>query len=518
VITDQDSDHEADPVAAAAIPLPLSPAATVVEFTANKSYQALPPSAITDSTTSNHNHPEPQLIMPAFREEAAMPTRRRSQRRNDAKSSVVESPPTSDVDEKPRRAAKKTRRDTPKSKDEVKQLEAADYMQFFWRLLSPIVTLTLSVLSLAFTIIKPILTIILAFWLLSYLARYALRSTVAQSMSPICNIPGVSTFIPFCSTMKVAAPVEFDQLMTVQSAFEDVLASSAVGQNLPLDMKRSEASIRDLRVVVQYSSLPSRNELSFELTGFIDTARQAAGDLTKFNSRIGRAVDQVLSTNRWTLSVLDGAVEKQNSQGAVERFLANTVFSPFQNTQWSEELLLQQYLRHTGAVEEQIQSLILEAQSLLAILQNLEDRIEVIYSIAKRDGISVKDSRDKLFLELWTWLGGNRSSVKKHDEQLDLLGQLDVYRKTAWAHVTGTLLKLQSIAADLEDLRDRVAAPDLLATRNDIPLRMHIENIQLGLDRLESQRMKVKGIEAQTQRRVLDRGDQLAQEQALLLT
>lgn len=424
----------------------------------------------------------------------------------------------SDADERPRKAVGKARKDASKPKEERQQLEPADYLHFLWRLVSPVLKLALGVLSLAFTIIKPILTIILAFWLLSYLARYALRSTVAQSMSPICNIPGVSNFIPFCSSIKAAPSVEFDQLMTVQSAFEDVLATSAVGQNLPLDMKRSEASIRDLRVVVQYSSLPSRNEIGFELTGFIDTARQAANDLTKFNSRIGRAVDQVLSTNRWTLSVLDGALEKQNSQGSVEKFLANTIFSPFQNTQWSEELLLQQYLRHTGAVEEQIQSLILEAQALLAILQNLEDRIEVIYSIAKRDGITVKDSRDKLFLELWTWLGGNRSSVKKHDEQLDLLGQLDVYRKTAWAHVTGTLLKLQSIAADLEDLRDRVAAPDLLQNRQDVPLRMHIENIQLGLDRLEAQRMAVRGVEGQTQRRVLDRGDQLAQEQALLLT
>lgn len=277
ITTDQESDHE---IEAAAIPLPLSPAASITEFSANKPHQAPPLSGVKNPDVSNHIHPEPQLIMPAFREEAAMPTRRRSQRRNDAKSSVVDSPPTSDADEKPRRATKKTRRDTPKPKDNVKQLEAADYMQFIWRVVSPIITLILSVFSLAFTIIKPILTIILAFWLLSYLARYALQSTVAQSMqsmSPICNIPMVSTFIPFCSTMKAAGPVEFDQLMTVQSAFEDVLASSAVGQNLPLDMKRSEASIRDLRVVVQYSSLPSRNELSFELTGFIDTARQAAG-------------------------------------------------------------------------------------------------------------------------------------------------------------------------------------------------------------------------------------------------
>lgn len=307
--------------------------------------------------------------------------------------------------------------------------------------------------------------------------------------------------------------------MTVQSSFDDVLAASAGNQNLPLDMKRSEASIRDLRQVVQYSALPSRNELVFELTGFIETARQAATDLTKFNSRIGRAVDRVMSTNKWTLSVIENMADKEASQGALERFLATTIFSPFQARQWNEDLLLDQYLKHTRIVEEQIQELILEAQALLGILQNLDDRLEVLHGITTRDGMSVKGSREELFLQLWTLLGGNRGSVKKHDEQLKLLGQLTIYRRTAWDHVSGTMLKLQAIAADLEDLRERMAAPDLLRTRNDIPLRMHIEHIQLGLDRLETQRSNVRQVEGQTQRKVLDSPrDDLAREQALLLT
>ena len=52
--------------------------------------------------------------------------------------------------------------------------------------------------------------------------------------------------------------MEFDQLMTVQSKFEEVLEESAGGVSLPLDMKRGEASVRDLRQLVRYSQLHSK--------------------------------------------------------------------------------------------------------------------------------------------------------------------------------------------------------------------------------------------------------------------
>jgi len=292
--------------------------------------------------------------------------------------------------------------------------------------------------------------------------------------------------------------------MTVQSAFEDVLASSATGVNVPLEMKRGEASIRDLKHVVQYSTLPSRNELVFEFTGFIDTARQASADLTKFNSRIGRAADRVIGVNRWTLQVIDGIAEKETSRGAVSRFLQDTLLVPFFHNQAPENLVLEQYLEHTQAVEEQIAELIVEAQALLAILQNLDDRLDVIQSISTRDGVSLKGSRDEIFAQLWTWVGGNRASLKKNNEQKDLLNQVNVYRKTAWEHVSGTILKLQSIANGLEDLRERMGAPNVLGIQA-ASLKLHIEHIQMGVERLEEQRAESRRVEGSNYRSLLDR-------------
>lgn len=373
------------------------------------------------------------------------------------------------------------------------------------------------IVGLAFRNAKPLL----GWLLLGYLIFGAfvfgagfLTNTVHRAMTPICRIPGASWLnLPFCPSPEAAnaiqGPAEFDKLVQVQSAFDDVLATTAIGANLPLDMKRSEASIRDLKHVVEYSSLPSRNELVFEFGGFIETARQASQDLSKFNSRIGRAVDHILSTNRWTLSVIDGVSASTSNQGTLTTWLSQNLnlFAPFQPTALSRDILLDQYLRHTSAVEDQINALITEAQALLNILDNLDARLDVIASIALRDDARVSENRDELFAYLWTKLGGNRSSVAKLTSQLTLLKEVGNYRRLAWAHVTTTIVKLQSIRDNLEDLRERVAMPEVVGT-DQVPLEVHIGAINLGIERLETQRDESRRVERENYARILAKGEE----------
>ncbi len=51
-----------------------------------------------------------------------------------------------------------------------------------------------------------------------------------------------------------------------------------------------------------------------------------------------------------------------------------------------------------------------------------------------------------------------------------LLASIRSYRNCALGHVTSTMVQLQQLSADLEDLRDRVATPLLL--NPDIPLEV----------------------------------------------
>ncbi|KAF2758645.1 hypothetical protein EJ05DRAFT_475953 [Pseudovirgaria hyperparasitica] len=368
--------------------------------------------------------------------------------------------------------------------------------------MKPLTDFALSVFGMMMEMLKPLIATI-GVVLALYFSIRAAQSSLTAALAPMCAIPGVSFLhLPFCEQRsQYQASIEFDQLVNAQSAFEEVLSSSTEIAGLPYDMKRSEASIRDLRSVIQHSSIPSRNELSFEFSSFIDAARHASADLTKFDTRIGGAVDKIISTNRWTLQVLGSLQNDEASKGALSRTFS--AINPFSSSYSSQHKILTQYLRHAAAVEDQVNSVIAEAQGLLLLLNILDERLDTIASIAARDGYTVKDARDELFSSLWTKLGGNTSARKKIDENLGLLRSVGNYQKVAWRHVSETVVKLQEISAQLEDLRERVAAPGLVGVRADLPLHLHIENILLGVERLDGVRGENRRVQGDLYRRMV---------------
>ncbi len=214
------------------------------------------------------------------------------------------------------------------------------------------------------TLKTPISYILAAYLLLRFVVflRGLLFSSVYSALSPICQLPGSSYLnLPMChSTIGITykddgAPlVEFDQLMTVQSKFEEVLEESAGGVSLPLDMKRGETSIRDLRQVVRFSHLHSKNELVLEFDGFIETARIASYDLQKFNSHVGRAVDTILSTARWTQHVLDDMFEQERSRGALHNFVNAKILAPLQPLDTHLDILNMHRKRHISLMPQQL--------------------------------------------------------------------------------------------------------------------------------------------------------------------
>ena len=382
----------------------------------------------------------------------------------------------------------------------------------------PIFMWAYDVTGRALRILKTPISFVLATWLfigVLALLRNLVFNSVFSALSPICRIPGVSLLnLPICQSPIVThysgedpPPARFDQLMTVQSKFEEVLQESAGGVSLPLDMKRGETSIRDLRQIVRFSQLHSRNELVLEFDGFIETARIASYDLQKFNSHVGRGVDNILSTARWTKRVLNGIVEQDVSRGAIASFFGNTLLAPFQPMQFTEDILFSQYIHHTRMVEDEINRLVDEAQALLLVLQNLEDRLDVIHGIAVRDDLHAQGGKEEVLSRLWTMLGGNRSALGKYNSQLQLLGKVNTYRQNAIAHVGGTLIRLQTMGAELEELRERVGGVELLGMTASVPFTIHIENIEMGVERLERARKGAKELENEELQRTLGRGN-----------
>ena len=127
-------------------------------------------------------------------------------------------------------------------------------------LLRSILPYLVGLLGKSFILLQPTFALILTGLVLVGLGKLALQS-LPIALSPICALPGSSLILPFCaqnSDYDRGASAEFDQLMRVQSNFEKVMEDSAGGSSLPADMKRGEASVRDLRQLVRFSSLHSR--------------------------------------------------------------------------------------------------------------------------------------------------------------------------------------------------------------------------------------------------------------------
>ncbi|KAJ4295921.1 hypothetical protein N0V88_004623 [Collariella sp. IMI 366227] len=347
------------------------------------------------------------------------------------------------------------------------------------------------------------------------LQNMATKSLYA-SLSPICRIPGVSYLdLPFCPDFKPAKatgkerkqPVEFEGLMGVQDQFEEVLEKSARGVSLPMEMKRSEASIRDLRTMVRYSALKAKDELVLEFDGFVDTARTASNDLQTFNTHVGSAVDWVISMNRWTSRHLDSlSGDNHDGQNGLIGVWADWLFAPFQPAIFSERHLLDRYVEHTALVSDKITDLILEAQGVLRTLSKAEGHLGTIYDFVTRTQKSVQSRKDEILWTLWTLVGANNRRLDSLNSQLLLLRQVNAQRTDAVRQVSDLIVELEKIQAGLGDLRDRVAEPGLVRGVVDVPLGVHIETINRGVERLEAARSRIRAVENDRIREVLARG------------
>ena len=375
----------------------------------------------------------------------------------------------------------------------------------------------LGVISLAFRYAQKPLAVFLAVYFvfggLIIVQNMATKSIYA-SISPLCRIPGVSWLdLPFCPTVipkdtpKTSGkrPIEFDGLMDVQERFEEVLEKSAQGVSLPMEMKRSETSVRDLRTMVRYSNLQSKEELVLEFDGFIDAARTASNDLQKFNTHVGSAVDSVISINRWTSRYIDGLANERDSRGWLGEW-TSWVFSPFQPAVFSERIVLDKYVEHTSLVSDKIGNLIVEAQAVLRTLSKAEDHLGIIYDFVTRTQKSVQSRKDEILWTLWTLVGANTRHLHNLNSQLSLLRQVDSQRAGAVKQVSELIVELEKIQAGLDDLRDRVAEPELARGRVEVPLSVHIETINKGVERLEVARTRIRAIENDRIREVLARG------------
>ncbi|KAF2676999.1 hypothetical protein K458DRAFT_396432 [Lentithecium fluviatile CBS 122367] len=498
-----------------------TPTRTPANRTGSRSHQSA--GSTPRSFQSTPDSQEPSFIMPSMRGSIAgthdgSPLRHSQLRTRRVRQSSRQSQPSS-MNSSPqlrnRRIPAQREHARPTTTQQDEAPGPGHYLDLLWaNFVQPLCRYILEVVWYAMNHhLKPLLGTALTAFLIISLIQYSsgvLTNYIHTALTPICIIPGSSYLLPFCSTSSTPVPYsgqypDFEELVKVQSTFEDVLEVNKDSYALPATLKKGEMALRDLRSTVKYSRLPSRSELEVELSSFIETASEASDHLSKYNAKIGYTMDRVISTNRWTLTVLDGIAAGEASTGSLVRMLSYIVpFGALQSSPESmQERIFDQYTQHVSKVKDGIDVLIQQSLALLALLTNLENRLDIIAEIAIRDDLIVSRDRDELLSLLWTKLGGNRSSKKAFADSLTLLRQVQDYRKSAVQHVSATLLKLQEIAAELENLREGVAAPEVLGFGGDVPLQFHIEVVGRSIERLRDARGETLAIEREAVRRGL---------------
>jgi hypothetical protein len=353
-------------------------------------------------------------------------------------------------------------------------------------------------------------------WLLALIIARISR-TLQPTFAPLCHLPGLYGS-RFCrppdihGKEKLPKWADYPKLIDVQSiTFEHLLDGSAGGSGLSLEIKKAQIATADLATLVRVSNLKSRDLLADSLVEFVNDAKYTGSGLQRLSSRIGGAVDRyvlrfvyiifsfivpcsIMAVNDYALHSIEAAQSKTS-------WLSVHALSPWSRTQPTSEIVTQTFTEAMFVLSNAMERLILEAEVNIGNLNKLEERLLTLHEIVSREDSTLSSAQAELLSELWTKVGGNKKTLRNFESHLALLKNLGVYRKKALVHVVAALQTLQAMSSDMEDIRERVAAPEL--TISKIPVKVHIESIRIGLERLKEKRVQAKRLEEEAVRHVL---------------
>ncbi|KAH9998851.1 hypothetical protein BJV74DRAFT_767474 [Russula compacta] len=363
------------------------------------------------------------------------------------------------------------------------------------------------VLDTVVRMMKLPISIAIAVMICAY-ALAIMSGAVRSALAPMCSIPIVSLL---CPTLGSGGPshspnpnrtprwADFPSLLKVESkTLESLLDETVEGPGLAIEIRKAEMATSDLATMVRVSDLNSREVLADSLSKFVKDARKVSRGLTRFSSRVGGAVDSVIAVNDYALHRIEAA-NSQPSGLSLRRLWGSS--SPAT----TKQVVTRTFIEAMNALSANMQRLVLEAEVSILDLNNLEEHLKTVHELVSREDSSIATARTELLAQLWTILGGNRGELRGMDEHLALLRGVSGYRDRALAHVVAALQALETMAEDMEELRERVAAPELVG--DAIPIDVHMKSLRSGLERLKGRRAGTKQLEEQLVNRILESVD-----------
>jgi hypothetical protein len=201
-----------------------------------------------------------------------------------------------------------------------------------------------------------------------------------------------------------------------------------------------------------------------------------------------------MAVNEFALRSIEAA--QSNRPG-----IARRVFWPTARN--TNEVVVKTFNDAMDVLSNSMNRLIVEAEISIANLDKLEEDLSALHELVTLEDSSLSAAKSELLSLLWTQLGGNQRELRNFDDNLRLLKDLGEYRRQALVHVVAALQTLNAMSEDMEDLRERVSAPELAGGR--IPVEVHLNSIRAGMERMKQGRITAKAREEDAMRRVLAR-------------
>ena len=203
-----------------------------------------------------------------------------------------------------------------------------------------------------------------------------------------------------------------------------------------------------------------------------------------------------MAVNEYAMKTIESARASEPSPWSLSAIV------PWAPTRESTSLVVTETFEEAmNTLSKHLHRLIIEAEINDRNLNELEEQLNSLHELVAREDSSISSAKSDLLAELWTILGGNRKKLRNFDGHLGLLKDLATYRKQAAVHVAAALQTLRGMADDMEDMRERVAAPDIMGT--SISTEVQMKSIEIGLRQLKEGRIRAKRLEQEAMWRVL---------------
>ena len=129
---------------------------------------------------------------------------------------------------------------------------------------------------------------------------------------------------------------------------------------------------------------------------------------------------------------------------------------------------------------------VVEAANVLeSKLQSIEEQINTIHEILRKEGLDIVEIRDEVSSSLWTAVGGNKRQLQKLNRELVLIEKLDKFNVEALRHIREAAYKLTTMKDQMDNLRERALWPQW--HEGEFGIEIHIKSIESSIRRLWSE-------------------------------